>query len=157
MCIYATCVTLQKVCLLARQDAQCRVGTTPNMTADQMVEHVLGTMKKEPAAHAEKAVGPMEPADGEQKAVKKVVLKRPSAAAPTQGAGCSSGFPKCCPGVPTKKADPMRINGWTIYTDLNARAWRCKHPTSRCDKAASWKADVRVAWEKVQQIVNTEL
>ena len=76
MCIYAMCVTLQKVCLLARQDAQRRVGTTPNMTADQMVEHVLGTMKKEPAAHAEKAVGPMEPADGEQKAVKKVVLKR---------------------------------------------------------------------------------
>ena len=71
MCIYAMCVTLQKVCLLARQDAQRRVGTTPNMTADQMVEHVLGTMKKEPAAHAEKAVGPMEPADGEQKAVKK--------------------------------------------------------------------------------------
>ena len=189
MCIYAMCVTLQKVCLLARQDAQRRVGTTPNMTADQMVEHVFGTMKKEPAAHAEKVVGPMEPADGEQKAVKKVVLKRrrkavgemkkavgeknsvkkvvlkrPSAAAPTQGAGCSCGFPncscgfpKCCPGVPTKKADPMRINGWTIYTDLNARAWRCKHPTSRCDKAASRKADVRVAWEKVQQIVNTEL
>ena len=71
MCIYAMCVTLQNVCLLASQDAQCRVGTTPNMTATQMVEHVLGTMKKEPAAHAEKAVGPMEPADGEQKAVKK--------------------------------------------------------------------------------------
>ena len=64
------CVTLQKVCLLARQDAQRRVGTTPNMTADQMVERVFGTMKKEPAAHAEKVVGPMEPADGEQKAVK---------------------------------------------------------------------------------------
>ena len=89
------CVTLQKVCLLARQDAQRRVGTTPNMTADQMVEHVFGTMKKEPAAHAEKAVGPMEPADGEQKAVKKVVLKRPSAAAP-------------CPGVPTKAVGEMK-------------------------------------------------
>ena len=123
MCIYVMCVTLQKLCLLARQDAQRRVGTTPNMTAIQMVEHVLGTMKNEPAAPAEKAVGPMEPAGamhtagmmkkptglmkkragetkkavgemkkaaGEKKAVKKVVLKRPSAAAP-------------CPGVPTKK------------------------------------------------------
>ena len=64
------------------------------MTADQMVEHVLGTMKKEPAAHAEKA-GPMEPADVEQKTAKKVVLKRPSAAAP-------------CPGVPTKAVGEMK-------------------------------------------------
>ena len=63
MCIYAMCVTLQNVCLLARQDAQCRVGTTPNMTATQMVEHVLGTMKNEPAALAEKAVGLMAPAN----------------------------------------------------------------------------------------------
>ena len=106
----------------------------------------------------------MKKAAGEKNSVKKVVLKRPSAAAPTQGAGCSCGFPncscgfpKCCPGVPTKKADPMRINGWTIYTDLNAKAWRCKHPTFLYYKAASWEADVRVAWEKVQQIVNTEL
>ena len=66
-------------------------------------------------------------------------------------------FPNAAQGFQQKKADPMRINGWTIYTVLNARAWRCKHPTSRCDKAAFWKADVRVAWEKVQQIVNTEL
>ena len=33
------------------------------MTATQMVDHVLGTMKNEPAAPAEKAVGPMEPAN----------------------------------------------------------------------------------------------
>ena len=57
------CVTLQNVCLLVCQDAQCRVGTTPNMTATQMVEHALGTMKNEPATPAEKAVGPMEPAN----------------------------------------------------------------------------------------------
>ena len=108
-----------------------------------MMKKPVGMMKK-PAGEMKKAVGEMKKAAGEKKAVKNVVLKRPSAAAP-------------CPGVPTKKADPMRVNGWTVYTDLNAKAWRCKHPSSRCDKAASWKTGVHAAWEKVQHIVNTEL
>ena len=51
----------------------------------------------------------------------------------------------------------MRVNGWTIYTDLSAKAWRCLHPSSKSDKAASWKKDVHAAWEKVQNTTNTEL
>ena len=57
------------------------------------------------------------------------------------------------PGVPKKKADPMRLECMAIYTDINSQTWRVKRHGERQDKGFSFKKNAAENWDKLRVYV----
>ena len=81
------------------------------------------------------------PAKTGGKASKKIVAKKPAAAA-VKGALPFPGVPKT-----SAKIAAMRFKDFKIYTAVNASGWRVLRDGQRVDKKFSWKQNPRQAWD----------
>eukprot|EP00973_Karenia_brevis_P012279 1666936-Karenia_brevis.AAC.1 len=58
----------------------------------------------------------------------------------------TNAVPFKCPAILSAPVAPMIHNGWSVYTDVKQKKWRCKKIGERKDTASSWVKDKEAAW-----------